>query len=425
MSTSQVKECLHVCSILFKVPFLLKGPALIKPEIPQRVALESISHLLVPRNRLWRDKILPRLVLPLFWVSALAVFPAWVIGRSRRSRRDISEPSVAVECGIVGWTMIEFLERFESLVDYVGDVRAVRQVIDREKPYFPQFSVNQSRDRVTHIVLDMRTPPQSWFRGGFEAFRVSLFAHLRGITLIVFLPDLYYRRLRWHAAVLTAFNGVVVTLVDPSTVKSLFPHSRILGPAPMPISVTRLEWLERCPRNQASEVKVVFIGHVYPPRSDFLEALKIELECYGIKIQVLGDKWNTSNEDYWRTLVEADIVLNTGFQGPDRRFVDHIWVVHMVYRVHEVLAAGAALVTSRVKGADLFFSPGVDFLEFDSVSEAAEHIRRLVSDRDFREATRAAGHAASRRIILERLFWHSIDSRLHPHSRIEPQAKLR
>lgn len=149
----------------------------------------------------------------------------------------------------------------------------------------------------------------------------------------------------------------------------------------------------------------------------------MELDRHGIKIQVLGDKWNTSNEDYWRTLVEADIVLNTGFQGPDRRIIDHIWVVHMVYRVHEVLAAGAALVTSRVNGADVFFSPGIDFLEFDSVSEAAEHIRRLVSDRNFREATRTAGHDASRRIILEKSLWHSIESHLHPRSRMAPRAQ--
>lgn len=377
-----------------------------------------MSPILVPKHRLWRDRLLPRIVLPLFWVSAVVVLPAWLLGRWRRSRRGQQTPIVAVECGIVGWTMIEFQERFGSLVDYVGEHRAVRQVVDRDLPYFPQFRANQRRDGPTHLALDMRTPRQSWLRGGYDALRTSVYLHSRGLTPVVFMPDLYYRRLRWHAAVLTAFTGVVVTLVDPATVPSLFPHRRLLGPMPMPISRARLEWLEQCPPHGGDEVRVVFIGHVYPPRSDFLAALQSQLDPDGIVVHVLGDKWNTSNDAYWRTLAAADVVLNTGFQGPDRPMMDHIWVVHMVYRVHEVMAAGAALVTSRVQGADRFFAPGSDFLEFDTVSEAAEGIRRLVRDPAFLERTRAAGHAASRRFILQHEFWRTVDARLNPSVRL-------
>ena len=160
-----------------------------------------------------------------------------------------------------------FEELIGSAEDYVGADRVAKQVIDRDLPYLPQFRANQRRDDPTHLVLDVRTPGQRWSRSLVEAFAVSWHLRLSGRTPVVVLTDAFYRRQRWHAACLTAFSGVVLTFAPVSVLRPIFPHRRLIGPLPMPISVARLAWLEAQAAATAHTGDVVqFIGHVYSPR---------------------------------------------------------------------------------------------------------------------------------------------------------------
>lgn len=369
-----------------------------------------------PQHRLWRDGILPRSVLPLYWLAWLLLVPAWLLGTPARRRRRRQPTRLGVESGRIGWTQVFFEELIGSAEDYVGADRVAKQVIDRDLPYLPQFRANQRRDDPTHLVLDVRTPGQRWSRSLAEALAVSWHLRLSGRTPVVVLTDAFYRRQRWHAACLTAFSGVVLTFAPSSVLGPIFPHRRVIGPLPMPISRERLTWLEAQAAHTVRTGDVVqFIGNVYSPRSDFLDSVAARLAPSGIALQVNGDKWGTSNEAYWRTLVTADVVVTTCMQGPDRPFMDWIWEQQLVFRYNETLASGSALVASRVEGSGRFFRAGTDFLEFVSLDEAVAAIEALVRDPALRAEVAAAGHATSAALIRDSIFWVTADAGLPRH----------
>ena len=381
--------------------------------MPQREMLDpDRGYNPQPCNRLWRDVLLPRLIIPLFWLCWLFLLPFRLVGGRALGRRRRSEVRVAFESGRVGWTQVFFEEMFTSLQEYLGDQTVVQQVIDRDLPYLPQFRANQRRDDASHVVLDVRTPHQSWRRGAWQAVAVAGLLLAAGRTPIVIMPDAFYRRLRWHAACLTAHTGVVLTFAPSTIVAPIFPHRRIVGPLPMPVSRARQDWLElvRSERVPSGDV-VQFVGHWYPPRSYFLEDLSARLASEGIELRVYSGK-DASNEEYWRLLAHADVVVTTCMQGPDRPFMDWIWVEQLVLRYNETLAAGAALVAARVEGSTRFFTPGVDFLEYVSVDDALDAVRTLVRDPAGRMRISESGHRVSRSLSQTHAFWMIADTAL-------------
>lgn len=366
-----------------------------------------------PRHRLWRDVTLPRLVIPLFWLYWLLLLPAWVLGLPARRRNRNRPRLVAIESGIIGWTQVFFEELGASADEYFGPDRVVRHVIDRDRSYLPQQRANLARDLPSHLVIDVRTSGQGWRRSLAEALATGWSVNRRGITPVVILTDAFYRRQRWHAATLTAFRGVVVTYASAEIVRPIFPHSRLIGPMIMPVSRARLDWLEAYAAGLDKRGDVVqFIGHVYSPRKEFLDLVAQRLAPSGVTLRVNGDKWGTSNDDYWRTLADADVIVTTTLQGPDRPFMDWIWVQQAVFRFIETMAAGGALVASEVPGITRFFAPGQDFLQFVSVDEAVAEIDRLVHDQQFRRATTEAGHDKAVALIRSDAFWTIIDAGL-------------
>lgn len=369
------------------------------------------------RNRLWRDRILPRLIIPIFWLYWILLLPAVVLGaRQRRAFRRGSH-RISIESGKIGWTQVFFEELVATARDYVGADRVCQHVIDREQPYLPQLRANLDRDRPSHVILDVRTPGQSWPKTLRESFAASWSVLNRGMIPVVIMTDAFFRRQRLHAAVLSAHRGVVVTWASADIVRQIFPHRRLIGPHIMPISRARLDWLEelaaeRRQRGDANGRVVRFIGHVYSPRKDFLEAVSTRLEPRGISVRVDGDKAGTSNDAYWRALVDSDVVVTTTLQGPDRSFMDWIWVQQAVFRFLESMAAGAALVASEVPGIERYFVPGTEFIEFMAVDEAVEAINSLVNDADRREMVISHGHAKAAALIRSDAFWTVIDAAL-------------
>lgn len=365
-------------------------------------------------TRLWRDRILPRLIVPLYWLYWIGLLPARAIGARARLRNRGRSPVIAIESGIVGWTHVYFEELFGSAGDHFGTNNICKQSIDRELPYFPQFKLNQVRDCPTVVVLDVRTPGQSWSRSLIEAFRVSWYLTVHGITPIVVLTDAFYRRHRWQSAVLTVYRGGVVTFANTTIVRKIFPHSRIQGPLFMPVSQATLEKLRVEKKKfidaQTADTPLViqFIGSMYPPREQFLEVVREQLQVAGIELRINGDKSGTSNADYWRILVQSDIVLTTTLQGPSRNIMDWIWVRQAVFRYAETMAAGTALVAQQVDGGFPLVTGGHDFLEFDGVDQAIEAVTLLVQDAKLRQKIAQQGNSTISQYVVGSQFWLSV-----------------
>lgn len=367
-----------------------------------------------PTSRRWRDRVLPRSILPLAWAMWPVLLPARIAGWRERRANARRPRAVAIESGIVGWTHVYFEELERSAQERFGTDAVARHVIDRDQPYLPQLRANLARTRPTHVVLDVRTPGQSWRRSLPEAVGAAWMLLRRGIVPVVVLTDACYRRQRWHAGVLTLHRGVAVTFAARSIIRSAFPHRRIIGPLFMPVSAERVAWLER--RREARAIRdaprIQFIGSAYPPRDRFLAECGRLLAERGLELTVSTDKAGTSNDRYWATLVDADIVLTTTMQGPSRPFMDWIWVQQAVFRYAEALAAGATLVAAPVDGGFGWLVEGRDYVGFESVTGAADAIARLAADPGRRSAIARAGHATVRGLAGSGAFWDAVEAGL-------------
>jgi len=196
----------------------------------------------------------------------------------------------------------------------------------------------------------------------------------------------------------------------------------------MPISRKRLAELELAKtrftstRNESTPLVIQFIGSMYSPRDEFLQIVQEKLAEKGITLTINSDKTGTSNDDYWRVLVESDIIFTTTLQGPTRRFMDWIWVRQAVFRYAETMAAGTALVAQCVEGGFPYFTKDSDYLEFVGVDQAVAEITALVSDPELRRQIAESGHATMARYVEESVFWKDVIKccQLHRTSRRTP-----
>jgi len=153
---------------------------------------------------------------------------------------------------------------------------------------------------------------------------------------------------------------------------------------------------------------IQFIGSMYPPREQFLEVVREKLQVAGIELRINGDKSGTSNADYWRILVESDIILTTTLQGPSRHIMDWIWIRQAVFRYAETMAAGTALVAQQVDGGFPLVTGGHDFLEFDGVDQAIEAVTLLAQDAKLRRKIAEQGNSTISQYVVGSQFWLSV-----------------
>jgi hypothetical protein len=182
----------------------------------------------------------------------------------------------------------------------------------------------------------------------------------------------------------------------------------------MPISQKRLAELELAKarfastRDASTPLVIQFIGSMYAPRDEFLQVVQEKLAVKGIELRINSDKAGTSNDDYWRVLVESDIIFTTTLQGPTRLFMDWIWVRQAVFRYAETMAAGTALVAQCVEGGFPYFTKDSDYLEFEGVDQAVSELTALVSDPDLRSRIAESGHATIAGYVEEGVFWKDV-----------------
>ena len=295
----------------------------------------------------------------------------WSLSKSR-------EPLLAVEAGRVGWTLIEYEELLATAIEYLGPSGVLKVSIEDRKQYLGEIYRILRKSDITHFVYDPRTGSQTWGSGIFQAFAiVAMFSWFK-IIPIARLSDVAERKWRFQCAIVTAGSGTCTTCMEPFYLKWYFPHKRLVGPMLMALShskVLQLRQLQSTKLHIAIN-PVIFTGAMYEPRTTVLLAIQNGLRSKGLDLALqarnIGDQ-RDSNEAYWNRLVDAEIVVTTADHviGHGAESID---IPHLVYRYSEVLAAGSLLVAPMVPGIEMYFRPGVDFVDFSSTAEAVDKI---------------------------------------------------
>jgi glycosyltransferase involved in cell wall biosynthesis len=119
-----------------------------------------------------------------------------------------------------------------------------------------------------------------------------------------------------------------------------------------------------------------------------------------------------SNEEYWRTLARADVILSTSTMSHGPSPVDQVDETHLIYRFMEACAVGRPLVTQAVPGADDVFRPDLHFLECTDAASAAEVILKALSNAELRERIAEGGLQRAAQLVETKYFWRAIDESL-------------
>jgi spore maturation protein CgeB len=86
----------------------------------------------------------------------------------------------------------------------------------------------------------------------------------------------------------------------------------------------------------------------------------------------------------------------------------------MVYRYLEVLASGSLLLAPDVPGILNYFTPGIHFVAFGSVGEAADKATYYLSAPSEADQISRQGHMRAKALVESRAFWLQINSALGP-----------
>jgi hypothetical protein len=321
---------------------------------------------------------------------------------------------------VKGWELIEYKELIISASEYLGPESVIKVEIDKSINYIGQIKKAIKKNKPTHYVYDARTGSQNWFKGLFQAFRISIIFQINGIVPICILTDLPVRTWRNQCGVVSAKRGLVVSLMSPKDIHSIFPHRRIIGPLNMPFSKKTATFLKNLinSKKETTSPNIIFTGSLYEPRTTTLNSINVELKKRGYEIEMKGRELGTTkftDEDYWSRLVEASIVITTSSQISSKE-TDWTHLPHLIYRYIEVPASGTLLIAPSVPSIERFFRPNVHFVSFDSIHEAVEKIEFYLNNKDARNEIIKNGFEKAHSIINSNLYWISIDIALGKYS---------
>lgn len=327
---------------------------------------------------------------------------------------------ICIEAGMKGWELIDYKELILSAIDYIGEDSVIKIEIDKSKNYIDQVKKAIKINRPTHYVYDARTGDQNWIKGLIESFRIAIIYQINGIIPICILTDLPVRTWRTQCGVVSAKNGVVVSLMSPKDISPIFPHNRIIGPLTMPFSTKTFKMLKTLieSKNPKSTANIVFTGSLYEPRTSILNAINDGLSKKGLKIDIkardLGAK-RFSDEQYWSNLVNASIVITTSSQISSNQ-TDWAHLPHLIYRYIEVPASGSLLIAPVVPSIERYFKEDEHFISYNSVEEAVNKIEFYLNNNKEREIIAKRGYLKAQSLIYSNVFWMNIDIALGKHS---------
>jgi len=371
-------------------------------------------------RKIYRSVVLPRVVfIPyLFARITLELLDIFTFRRFKQPNRKRTR--LCIESGIKGWELIEYKELFSSAIEYLGSDRVSKVAINKESSYVQQVACAVRQYKPTHYVYDARTGDQHWLQGLIQAFRISILFQWHGVVPICTLTDLPVRSWRTQVAVVSAKRGVVVSLMSPRDISSIFPHRRLVGPLTMPFSTKTLNYINTLVRykTKSSESQsLIFTGSLYEPRTTILNEISQGLRSHGIVLEMKGRELGSkkfSDEEYWARLVNATMVITTANQIVSNQ-TDWAWLPHLIYRYLEVPATGAVLVAQEVPSLERFFVPGVHYISYKNSNDAIEKIEYFW--RKPEEISRIAfeGNKKARSIIESNSYWVCVDIGLRNH----------
>jgi len=374
--------------------------------------------------RFLRQTLLPRVVfipwaLSWLWLSLLAViqYLATIYKWPQRSDHAIC---ICIEAGEGGWESIEFKELYKSACEYVGADQVVRFVVKRDVDYLEQLASLLRTHRVSHYLYDPRTGSQHWWHGLWQSLGVATLLQYRKVTPVVLLTDLSIRIWRAQASVVTARKGLVVSFMSPRVVHPIFPHSRLIGPCLMPFSMQTRDSLDSLISSRQGNAipQAIFTGSLYEPRTSILKEIESGVKAQGGHFECLGRIIGTTrvaDEEYWKRLVNADIVFTTSMQMIQSG-TDWVHIPHLLYRYLEVITSGSLLVAQEVPAVRRFFIPGVHYIAYTNSQDAIDKIIFYLKNKKDRETIAIQGKKRADSLLNSRFFWLSIDTCLRRHS---------
>ena len=360
----------------------------------------------------WPALVLRSRDLAVRWIGQFWLSLVWIVG----GRRAPSGPAVlAIDSGAASWLFIDYEELLESACEYLGPDRVVKITISDRERYVRQVRAQLEGQGVSHYFYDPRSASERPRRSWLQALGLATLFAWRGIVPISRMTDVHHRRWRAQTTLMSARGGPTMVLMSASRARMLAVHHHLVGPLPMPLSAQTFAQLRRI-RNE-EEVRsgsVVFVGALYDPRRAFLSEVQNRLRLAGVdldlRVREAGGP-RISNEEYWRTLARADVILSTSTMshGPGQDRVDE---AHLIYRFTEACAVGRPLVTQAVPGADEVFRADRDFLECTDAASAAEVILKALSNEELREQIAEGGLQRAAQLVETKYFWRAIDESL-------------
>jgi len=368
--------------------------------------------------------ITPFLVYLPYYLAWFLLVPLWVLTHTVALFHPRQKASkLCLEAGEGGWKIIEYQELHLSAQEYLNPQSLIKLVIDRDQPYLSQVASALRVHKPTHYAYSPRTGSQTPLGALIQAFGILLLMTIHRVTPIVFLTDLPVRIWRAQSAVVTAFSGVVVTLMPPALTQPIFPHSRMIGPYLMPFSRKTLSLLDQIQEKNAKagvsrSVSPVFIGSLYEPRTTKLELIRERLSDRGIQFEIRGrmiGQPRKSDDEYWGQLLDAAIVVTTADQI-ELPTSDWKWIPHFIYRYTEALACGSLLIAPQLQGIERYFVSGEHYIGFRDIDDAVGKIDHYYHHQEQRERVAAAGRARVRALVESSSFWAGIDIALRSRS---------
>lgn len=367
-------------------------------------------------ERMIRGIIVPYFLYGLCRALRIVVSPLLFFSKENRVKSG-SQSRLGLEAGISGWEIREYQELFKSAVEYYGEETVARLFVDHSKEYLEQVTRFVKSESITHYGFSSRTCQEKGALRLFKILYLGVFFYLRGITPIVFLADFHNRRFRIEAIIISAFGGLVVTMVSSRTVKSLFPHRRIIGPHIMPFSRASAEEIGTIASDYStpSQYDVVFSGSLYEPRKTTLKSIQERLETRNISFEILTrlpGGVRVPEEEYWKRMLASRMVITTADQTFVERGGDFLEIPHMVYRYLEVLLTGRLLVAPCFPGVEQYFVPDEEFLSFSSCEDAADKIEAVLGSSERLKSIQDAGNRKATELVASNAFWYGIESGL-------------